>query len=79
MSEKSFRIRNQFNNILISYFRQNKGKIILLCIIFIISLITGILTCIEYSDAVTCENLIDKYLCLANKLGINIIRERINI
>ena len=62
MSEKSFRIRNQFNSILNNYFREFKGRIILLCIIFIISFITGILTCIEYSDVVTCENLIDKYL-----------------
>lgn len=62
MSEKSNRFRNQISNIISNFIRQFKGKILMLCIIFIISFITGILTCIEYSDMVTCENLIDKYL-----------------
>lgn len=73
MSEKSFRIKNQLQSILSNYFKLFKWRIILLCIIFIIAFITGILTCIEYSDIVTCENLIDKYLYSFLKNEINFL------
>lgn len=43
-------------------FNMHKGWIFSFGIVFLISFITGIMTCVNYLDVISCENLINKYL-----------------
>jgi len=62
MGGKFFRIKNGISNICLNFFKEYKFRIIFISLISLIFIITGILTCAQYSDIVTYENLIDKYL-----------------
>ena len=54
-----------FDQIKLSFFKLlvlHKGWLAIFLVVFLLSFITGIMTCVHYLDIVTYENLINEYL-----------------
>jgi len=62
MKEKFYKIKNNFFLTLVKILRYLKVYLILFGIVFLITFITGIMTCVNYLNVVSYENLINKYL-----------------
>ena len=62
MNDRYYRTRSSVISCIVKFLKNYKTYLIIFSIVFLIGIITGILTCMEYSADVTCENLINKYL-----------------
>jgi len=62
MKEKYIRFKNFFNVQCKRILSQYKFCLVIMFFIFLVGIITGIMTCSRYSSEVTCDNLINKYL-----------------
>lgn len=71
MRENWFKIKYFFAYNLKKLWCSYKIYIIILSVFFLISFVTGIITCSQYSSDMKCENLINKYLFdfLANEIN----------
>ena len=62
MREKWWSCKNYFYQCIIKLLKQYKYYLLVFFLLFLISFITGILTCSNYASDISCDNLINKYL-----------------
>lgn len=62
MKEKFLKFNDQIKLSLLKILNYHKGWLVIFFAVFLLSFITGIMTCVHYLDVVTYENLINEYL-----------------
>ena len=62
MREKFLKFKHYFLEFIKRLIKNHKYYIVLFVVLFLISIITGIITCAKFADDLTCENLINIYL-----------------
>lgn len=62
LKEKFLKFNDQIKLSLLKILNYHKGWLVIFFAVFLLSFITGIMTCVHYLDVVTYENLINEYL-----------------